>query len=160
MQAETHSNHPLSNLRSFSFTFRTCEIKLLPDLQLTMVGGKVCDATSKEINDILTYLSKSVDSRDYQIGLSSLHSSTLFSEFFIQLCCRYDFNEWRERSAEETALLSQKQTIEQRKLRERSGLIVKKLRRRKNGVSNDRSTSRFLLFGHSRGNNSLTQCTS
>ncbi|XP_050337642.1 uncharacterized protein LOC126763916 [Bactrocera neohumeralis] len=125
-------------------------------LQLTMVDGKVCNALSqtssakcyicqaksKEMNDIDKCLQKAVHKEHYEFGLSPLHSYIRFFEYFIHVSYRLDIKKWQIRSAEDKTQFMEKKIQVRNKFRSEMGLIVDMPKTGGSGTSNDGNTAR------------------
>lgn len=85
-------------------------------LALTMIDGKVCNAitntsstqrcylcqaTSKQFNDIDAILQKEVKEDHLQFGLSTLHAWIRFFECCLHISYKLDIKKWQARTAEE-----------------------------------------------------------
>lgn len=145
-----------SKLVSFKTTIGEKEIVVDYKLALTMIDGKVCNAitgnsstqrcylcqaTSKQFNDIDTILKLKVNEDHLQFGMSTLHAWIRFFECCLHVAYKIDIKKWHAHTPEEKKQTETVKKSIQMKFRLQLGLLVDKPKPGF-GSTNDGNTAR------------------
>ncbi|XP_078051617.1 uncharacterized protein LOC144477751, partial [Augochlora pura] len=132
------------------------EINVVYKLACTMIDGKVCNAatstasmqrcylcnaTSKDFNNIDRMLEKETNTNNLSFGLSTLHAWIRFFECCLHISYRLDIKKWQGRSAVEKVSIEERKKNIQKGFRIELGLIVDRPKQ-SFGSSNDGNTAR------------------
>lgn len=169
IKEEQYFKEKISQLRPTEISIFNRKILITHSLHLTMVDGKVCNALSessstkcyicgakpKEMNDVGKCLSKEVDKKFYEFGLSPLHSYIRFFEYFLHISYKLEAKMWQVRDAEMKISVLARKTKIQKEFREKMGIIVDKPRDGGRGSSNDGNIAR-KFFGNTALSSEIT----
>ncbi|XP_018338944.1 PREDICTED: uncharacterized protein LOC108756365 [Trachymyrmex septentrionalis] len=145
----------VENLVPFNEYFRGKNIKVRYSLSLTMVDGKVCNAlsetdsaqrcylcnaTSKDFNDINMMVGLDINETNLEFGISSLHAWIRCFECCLHLSYKLDIKKWQARGANVKKIVEKRKADTQKAFKEKLGLIVDQPKQ--GGSSNDGNTAR------------------
>ena len=131
-------------------------VNVRQELLLTMTDGKicnaltstsstqrcyVCEASPKEMNNLVTTKEKEVNFKSFSFGLSTLHAWIGFFECLLHISYRIDNKKWQVR-AEDQAGVTRRKALIQEKFKQQMGLLVDAPKPRGSGTTNDGNTAR------------------
>lgn len=144
------------NLVPFKEYYRGKWVTVRYSLALTMVDGKVCNAltettsaqrcylcnaTSKEFNNLDEIVSRDVNENHLEFGISSLHAWIRCFECCLHLSYKLDIKKWQARSERDKQIVNKRKADTQKAFKEQLGLIVDQPKQGF-GSSNDGNTAR------------------
>ncbi|XP_029164495.1 uncharacterized protein LOC114935764 [Nylanderia fulva] len=115
------------------------EIRVQYNMNFTMIDNKVCNAvsetkstlrcylcnaTSKDFNDIRKMLQRKVETSNLRFGISTLHAWIRLFECCLHLSYKLTIKKWRVNSDEEREIVETRKSIIQRGFQTQLGLIV------------------------------------
>lgn len=145
-----------SHLVPFETVINGKDITVSFQLAFTMIDGKVCNAitsnasaqrcylcqaTSKDFNDIDAMLKRKISEDHLQFGLSTLHAWIRFFECCLHVAYKLEIKKWQARSPNDKEIVKNRKAIIQKGFRIRMGLIVDQPKPGF-GSSNDGNTAR------------------
>ena len=101
----------------------------------------LCQATSKDFNEIDKILARPISEDNLKFGISSLHAWIRFFECCLHFSYRLETKKWQIRSEKDNEILENRKKLIQRGFREQLGLIVD-LPKPGYGSTNDENTAR------------------
>lgn len=163
------TNEQIELLVPFTTQMHGMSISVKFNMAFTMIDGKVCNAvsgttssqrcflcgaTSKYFNDIDYVLTKKVNEKNLQFGMSTLHAWIRFFECCLHLSYKLGIKKWQARTVEEKNLTEERKLVIQKGFRLQLGLVVDRPKPGY-GSSNDGNTAR-RFFEHSTTSATIT----